>query len=139
LASTNHDTDQTEFGLSVEGQEQIRDATTTEETAVELPNVYRLEPTAAPTDPRWDNSPNQGVVVVAAKTAGDARIVASQRELDFMEVDSAPAEDVTTSHASAFRLEKLYTVIELEHGRRDLARGVLDGNISVATIKPVQV
>ena len=64
---------------------------------------------------------------------------AAERELDFMEVDCAPAEDVTTSNASAFRSEKLYTVIELEHARTDLTRGVMAGNISVDTIKPVQV
>jgi hypothetical protein len=56
-----------------------------------------------------------------------------------MEIDSAPAEGVTTSDASAFRSEKLYTVIEVEHARRDLRRGVLEGNISVNTIKPVQL
>lgn len=56
-----------------------------------------------------------------------------------MEVDAAPAEDVTTSNASAFRDDKLYTVIEIEHGRHDVRRGVLEGDISVATIVPVQV
>jgi hypothetical protein len=132
-------TSPTEFGLSVESQAQMRDATTTADAIAETLNIYRLEPTAAPTDPRWTNSPHQGVVVVAARTTGDARIVASQRELDFLEVDAAPAEDVSTSHASAFRSEKLYTVIELEHGRHDLARGVLEGDISVATIKPVML
>lgn len=77
--------------------------------------------------------------MVVARTTGDARIVAAERELDFMEIDSAPAEGVTTSNASAFRSEKLYTVIEVDHARRDLQRGVIEGEISVATIKPVQV
>jgi hypothetical protein len=76
---------------------------------------------------------------VAARTPGDARIVASGRELDFMEVDSAPAEDVTTINASAFRDDKLYTVVEVERNRSDLIRGVVEGEISVATIKPVQL
>jgi hypothetical protein len=71
--------------------------------------------------------------------AGDARIVASGRELDFMDIDAAPADDVTTVNASAFRSEKLYTVIEVESGRTDLERGVLEGDISVATIKPSQI
>jgi hypothetical protein len=102
-------------------------------------NIYRLEPLAAADDPRWRNAPGHGTVIVAARTSGDARIVAASRELDFMEVDAAPAEDVTTSNASAFRDDKLYTVIEIEHGRHDVRRGVLEGDISVATIVPVQV
>lgn len=129
----------TEFGQSMESQAQLKDAATTAPTAPEILNVYRLVPIAEPSDPRWENSPYQGVVVVAARTSGDARIVAAERELDFMEVDAAPAEDVTTSNASAFRSEKLYTVIEIDHARRDLRRGVLEGNVTVDTIKPVQV
>ncbi len=132
-------TSHTEFGQSVESRAQVLDATTTSQAEIEPLNVYRLRPIAQAHDPRWDNSPYQGEVVVAARTTGDARIVAAERELDFMEVDSAPAEGVTTSDASAFRSEKLYTVIELEHGRTDLTRGVLEGNIAVDTIKPVQV
>jgi hypothetical protein len=132
-------TSPTEFGQSVESRAQVLDATTTSQAEIERLNVYRLRPIAQAHDPRWDNSPYQGEVVVAARTTGDARIVAAERELDFMEVDSAPAEGVTTSDASAFRSEKLYTVIELEHGRTDLTRGVLEGNIAVDTIKPVQV
>lgn len=102
-------------------------------------NVYRLEPIAEADDPRWDNSPFQGTVVVAARTAGDARIVASGRELDYMEIDAKPADDVTTTTASAFRSEKLYTVIEIDRDRSDLRRGVLEGNIAINTIRPVQV
>lgn len=135
LGPTNA-TSPTEFGQSVESKAQRDDATTTGDMQAERLNVYRLEPIAETHDPRWDNSPNQGVVVVAARTSGDARIVAAERELDFMEVDS---EDVTTSNASAFRSEKLYTVIDIDHARLDLTRGVLEGEISVATIKPVQV
>lgn len=102
-------------------------------------NVYRLQPIAEPDDPRWENSPFQGTVVVAARTTGDARIVAAGRELDFMEVDAKPAEDVTTSMASAFRSEKLYTVVEIDRDRTDLRRGVLEGDIAIDTIKPVQI
>ncbi|KQS85017.1 MULTISPECIES: hypothetical protein [unclassified Rhizobium] len=137
LGPTNA-TSPTTFGQSVESKAQRDDAVTTDDTRERL-NVYRLEPLAEANDPRWDNSPYQGIVVVAARTCGDARIVAAERELDFMEIDSAPAEDVTTSNASAFRSEKLYTVIEIDHGRMDLTRSVLEGEISVATIKPVQI
>lgn len=137
LGPTNA-TSPTTFGQSVESEAQRNDATNADDTRERL-NIYRLEPIAKADDPRWDNSPYQGTVVVAARTSGDARIVAAERELDFMEIDSAPAEDVTTSNASAFRSEKLYTVIEVERDRSDLVRGVLEGNISVGTIKPVQV
>jgi hypothetical protein len=133
-------TSPTEFGQSVESRAQILDSSTTAGTTeAELLNIYRLVPIAQAHDPRWDNSPYQGEVLVAARTTGDARIVAAERELDFMEIDSAPAEGVTTIDASAFRSEKLYTVIEVDHARRGLRRGVIEGEISVDTIKPVQV
>ncbi|MEZ2223484.1 hypothetical protein [Rhizobium sp. RCC_161_2] len=137
----NNATSSTTFGRSVESQAQIADAArkgTDDLMGFEALNVYRLEPLAAPDDPRWQNAPSQGVLLVAARTSGDARIVASARELDFMEVDAAPAEDGTTSNASAFRDDKLYTVIEVEHGRRDLRRGVLEGTVSVNTISSAQ-
>ncbi len=126
----------------VEVAARQNDAATTAEgnaNRPELLNVYRLEPIAEADDPRWDNSPFQGTVVVAARTSGDARIVASGRELDYMEIDAKPAEDVTTSMASAFRSEKLYTVIEIDRDRSDLRRGVLEGDIATDTIRPAQV
>lgn len=101
-------------------------------------NLYRLVPIAEADDPRWDNSPFQGEVVVAARSTGDARLVASSRELDYMEIDAKPAEGVTTSMASAFRSEKLYTVIEIDRDRMDLSRGVVDGEIAIDVIRPVQ-
>lgn len=104
-------------------------------------NLYRLVPIAEADDPRWDNSPFQGEVVVAARSTGDARLVASSRELDYldyMEIDAKPAEDVTTSMASAFRSEKLYTVIEIDRDRTDLSRGIVDGEIAIDVIRPVQ-
>ncbi|MGO8189839.1 hypothetical protein AB9F38_33975, partial [Rhizobium leguminosarum] len=85
----------------------------------------------------WDNSPGHGTVVVAARTPGDSRIVAAARELDFMEVDAAPAEDVTTVNASAFRDDKLYTVIEIDRDIRDVKRGILGGAVTVAMIRPL--
>jgi hypothetical protein len=138
----NNATTSNTFGKSVESQAQISDAARVGSSDVakgEALNIYRLEPLAAADDPRWRNAPGHGTVIVAARTSGDARIVAASRELDFMEVDAAPAEDVTTSNASAFRDDKLYTVIEIEHGRHAVRRGVLEGDISVATIVPVQV
>jgi hypothetical protein len=137
----NNATSDTTFGRSVESQAQIADAALTGSATLgsdEPLNVYRLVAIAALDDPRWGNSPYQGEVVVAARTSGDARIVAAARELDFMEVDAAPADDVTTTNASAFRSELLYTVIEVDRGRTDLQRGVLEGEISVATIRAVQ-
>lgn len=134
----NNATSQTTFGKSVESQAQIQNAQASPDAGGEMLNIYRLEPIAAPDDPRWDNSPGHGTVVVAARTAGDARIVAAARELDFMEVDAAPAEDVTTVNASAFRDDKLYTVIEIERNKRDVMRGILEGAIAVDTIRPVQ-
>ncbi|MDR6635928.1 hypothetical protein J2X72_004742 [Phyllobacterium sp. 1468] len=132
----------TTFGRSVESHAQIADA---ESRASPLPgrgetlHLYRLVPTASADDPRWQNSPNQGEVLVVARTSGDARVVAAGRELDFMEIDSAPADDVTTFNASAFRDDKLYTVVEVETDRTDLVRGVLRGSISVDNIKPVEI
>jgi hypothetical protein len=137
----NNATSRTTFGRSVESKSQLGDAATIASATdlEEALNIYRLEPIAAPDDPRWDNAPNQGTIIVAARSSGDARIVATGRELDFMEVDAAPAEDVTTSNASAFRDDKLYTVIEIAHGRTDVKRGVLEGEVSVDTILPTQV
>lgn len=133
---------ETGFGRSSESQAQLTDARSLASATVgvgEPLNVYRLVPVARGSDPRWQNSPFQGEVIVAARTAGDARVVASGCELDFMEVDAAPAEGVSTTDASAFRDEKLYSVVEIERGRRDLLRGKLEGSVSVATIKPVQI
>ena len=128
----------TRFGKSVESQAQIRDSSIVAERSGEPLNIYRLEPTASPDDPRWQDFQPNGPVTVAARTSGDARIVASGREVDFMEIDSAPAEDVTTAIASAFRDEKLYTVIEIEHGLTDVTRGVIEGVVRVDAIKPLQ-
>ena len=145
VSRTGHDqvnnaTSPNTFGRSVESKAQIADAAREGASGVpgEPLNIYRLEPIAAPGDPRWDNAPGHGAVIVAARTSGDARIVAASSELDFMEVDAAPAEDVTTANASAFRDDKLYTVIELDRNRSDVKRGVLEGQISVDTIRPVQ-
>lgn len=101
--------------------------------------LYRLVPVAADNDPNWLGGKSHGEVLVAARTAGDARIVAAERELDFMDIDAAPAEDKTTKMASVFRNEKLYTVIEVDNGKQYYRRGVIDGSISVDTIISTQV
>lgn len=134
----SENTSETRFGKSVESQAQIRDSSVLADQAGGVLNIYRLEPTASLDDPRWQGFSPNGSVVVAARTSGDARIVASGREVDFMEIDSAPAEDVTTVNASVFRDEKLYTVIEIEHGRKDVSRGVIEGVVRVDAIKPLQ-
>lgn len=85
IHSENTGTTDNHFALSVESQAQLADA---ERTAVsteagEILNIYRLEPAAPPHDARWDQAPSLGTVIVAARTAGDARIVAAGGELDF--------------------------------------------------------
>jgi hypothetical protein len=112
----------------------IRKKTMTEEL-----RLYRLVPIAAPNDPNWDNAPSHGEVLVAALTAGDARIVAEEAELDFLDIDSLPVEGNSTKNASAFRNEKLYTVIEEAHRTRLLKRGVVDGRVSVDNIISTQI
>ena len=137
----NTGTTDNRFGYSVESQAQFDDAAEIArgtDTGESL-NIYRLEPVAAPDDPRWQNAPAHGTVVVAARTAGDARVVAAGAELDFLEVDALPAEGVSTLNASAFRDEKLYTVIEVGRGLQGLVRGVVDGEVRVDTIKSTQV
>lgn len=132
-------TAETTFGKSMESKAQIADASISSAAFGEALNIYRLKPMAAHDDPAWHNKPGHGVIVFAARTAGDARIVAAEGELDFMEIDAAPADDVTTRHASAFRDEKLYSVIEVEHGRPDVARGIIEGDIRLDVIKPLDV
>ncbi|OLP59486.1 hypothetical protein BJF93_11525 [Xaviernesmea oryzae] len=105
-------------------------------------HIYRLVPIAAPDDPRWDNAPSHGEILVRAASPADARIVAAEAELDFLEVDAMPAEGTSTRMASAFRSEKLYTVIEAgsEYGFTETGeRGVIDGLVRVDTIHPTQV
>ena len=103
--------------------------------------VYRLVPTAAPGDSNWDNAPNQGEVVVRALTAGDARVVAAEAELDFRDIDALPGDGNSTTFASAFRNERLYTVREESDPRFPTVgpRGVLEGDIRVNNIRPTQV
>ncbi|HEX2147661.1 MAG TPA: hypothetical protein VHG11_08420 [Pseudorhizobium sp.] len=130
----------TMFGHSVESQAQIADAAKLAHATEpgEPLNVYRLVPVAPPNDARWHNVPEVREFLVAARTPGDARIVAAGAELDYTEVEALPGEDVTSRHGSIYRDEKAYTVIEVERDRRDLLRGPLDRQPAINTIAPVQ-
>ncbi|HZG29890.1 MAG TPA: hypothetical protein VE079_15660 [Ensifer sp.] len=104
-------------------------------------HIYRLVPVAGPEDPNWDLSPFQGEVIVRAKTSGDARIVASAAEADFPQERAKPGEGVSTASASAFRNEKLYTVIEDISGQfpPEGPRAVLGGSLDPRVILPLLV
>ncbi len=79
--------------------------------------IYRLEPSTRPDDPRWDNAPNHGVIFVRALSPADARVVAADAEVDFLDIDAKPGDGTTTDSASAFRDDKLYHVtLENEDG-----------------------
>jgi len=87
---------------------------------------FRLEPNTIPDDPRWDNAANHGVVRVRAFSPADARIVAAEAEIDFLDIDAKPGDGTTTDFASAFRDDKLYHVTLEEdedvNGPRGLVR-----------------
>ncbi len=79
--------------------------------------IYRLEPNTRQDDPRWDNAPNHGVIFVRALSPADARVVAADAEVDFLDIDAKPGDGTTTDSASAFRDDKLYHVtLEDEDG-----------------------
>jgi len=102
--------------------------------------IYRLEPDAAPDDPNWDRAPSHGIVIVRADSPADARIVASYAETDFPEVGAKPGDDVSTRFASAFRDDKLYSVVEDLSGKYpdEGERAVLQGTIRKDVVKPLQ-
>lgn len=87
--------------------------------------IYRLVPSAAPDDPRWDNAPYHGEVRVRALSPADARIVAADAEVDFLDIAARPGDGTTTDFASAFRDDKLYHVeLDSEDGS-DGPRGII--------------
>jgi hypothetical protein len=102
--------------------------------------IFRLVPVADQSDPRWGNAVDQGEVVVRARSHADARLVASEAEDDFLEMDVAPADGNSTRTFSAFRDEKLYTVIEVTGGLHPAEgeRGVVEGTITpvILTSRP---
>ncbi len=90
--------------------------------------VYRLVPSAAPDDPRWDNAPNHGEVTVRARSPADARIAAAEAEVDFLDIDAKPSHGTSTDFASAFRDDKLYhAVLESSDGGNG-PRGIISKN-----------
>ncbi len=104
--------------------------------------LYRLVPVARAGDPNWDSAENRGEIIVRAFSPADARITAAEAELDFTEIDAAPAEGNSTRDASAFRNARLYAVVEMLDQRGVAAtgpRGVVEGIVSVGTIKPTQI
>ena len=93
--------------------------------------IYKLVPTAAPSDPNWERAGGSGIVLVRADSAGDARLVASEAEPDFLDIDRKPSHGVSTRFASAFRDEKLYAVEDCESSGHspDGPREVVEGTI----------
>lgn len=93
--------------------------------------IFKLQPTAQDSDPNWDRAPNQGEIVVRALSPADARIVASEAEPDFLDSGGKPSRGTAARFASAFRDEKLYTVVEIDDS--DFSKGgpraVLSGTI----------
>lgn len=99
--------------------------------------IYRLVPDAIETDPNWDLAELVGEVVVRAFSPADARIVAAEAEVDFLDVPAKPGDGVSTSFASAFRDNKLYRVVEDDTSAfpRQGPRAVLSGLVMRDTIK----
>lgn len=105
-------------------------------------HIYRLVPDAPSTDPGWDLAPPVGEIVVRAYSPADARVVASQAEVDFPDFDAVPGDGVLTAFASAVRNDRLYRVEEDEDGAYapDGPRGVLSGlEHDSETIRPADI
>lgn len=103
--------------------------------------LFRLVPIASGTDTNWDIAPNHGEVVVRARSSGDARVVAAQAELDYMEIDALPGDGNSTTSSSAFRNEKLYTVVNERNPSYsvDGPREVVAGTVRVDNIRPTEI
>ncbi|MGN6552017.1 MAG: hypothetical protein ACTHJ3_19285 [Pararhizobium sp.] len=102
-------------------------------------SLYRLKPIAQENDPRWDMASYQGEVVVRAYSPGDARVVAAEAETDYLDVAAAPGHGTSTKMASAFRDDKLYTVLDEPPGDfpSEGERTVVSGLITRDVITPV--
>ncbi|MFN0262236.1 hypothetical protein ACKTEK_00005 [Tepidamorphus sp. 3E244] len=74
--------------------------------------IYLLKPGADANDPQWDLASNRGEVWVRAHSPADARVVASEAEVDFHDINAKPSHGTTTEFASAFRNIKLYEAVE---------------------------
>lgn len=101
--------------------------------------LYRLVPIAQENDPRWDMASYQGEVVVRAFSPADARVVAAEAEVDYLDVPAAPGHGNSTRMASAFRDDKLYTAIDEPPGEypEEGERMVVSGVITRDVITPV--
>lgn len=103
--------------------------------------IFALVPNAPDDDPQWMDRPPQGTIYVRARTSGDARLVASEAEGDFTQIDALPAEGNSTEMASAFRSEKLYSVILDESGQyetegpREVVAGYIERDVLSASAK----
>ncbi len=102
-------------------------------------HIYRLIPVAGPEDPNWSLSPCQGEVGGAReeqRRCADCRDGGRSR---FSRKRAKPAEGVSTASASAFRNEKLYTVIEDISGQYpgEGPRAVLSGSFNHKVILPL--
>lgn len=69
--------------------------------------IWRLEPKAAPDDPRWLDHEIWQEVIVRAPSSGMARLVAAELERD---PKQPPAGNESESFQSGFEDDKLYTV-----------------------------
>lgn len=100
-------------------------------------SLYRLSPIAAPDDPTWDKASSHGEVLVRAYSPADARIVAAEAEGDFLTIRARPGDGNSTLMASAFRDDKLYTVIEADDadGAQETTRGVVSGDFSFPVLR----
>ena len=87
------------------------------------------------------NTDAELVVVVRARSSGDARVVAAEAELDYMEIDALPGDGNSTTSSSAFRNEKLYTVIDETDPSYPLdgPREVVAGTVRVDNIRPTEL
>ncbi len=128
-------------GFDENAPPQDAEAPVADYSDVEQLKLFRLVPVAAATDTNWDIAPNQGEVVVRARSSGDARVVAAEAELDYLEIDALPGDGNSTTSSSAFRNEKLYTVVD-ETGPAYPVEGpreVVAGNVRVDNIRPTEL
>jgi hypothetical protein len=120
---------------------QDKEAGMTNYSDTEELRLYRLVPIASPSDTNWDIAPNQGEVVVRARSSGDARVVAAEAELDYTEIDALPGDGNSTTSSSAFRNEKLYTVVDETDPAYPVEgpREVVAGTVRVDNIRPTEL
>ena len=99
--------------------------------------LFRLTPSASLSDPRWLDQQIPGEIIVRAHSPADARIVASQAEIDFPDINAKPSHGIGTRFASCFRDEKLYSVEEMQSDAlsSDGPREIVSGSFKTDVIK----